>query len=533
MSKPNLKTAMQVTALKSLLWLALLATSLAWGRDFVPAMYQSSSVCGSEARGAECLGWVVWDRASLYDPNMDDFDRRFTFAHEAFHAVQFNYPEFREDWCVPDTKSKGPGGWLMEGMADAVAMDWAGSRNSSVKPDPETQWRFDGLRSYRRSLHRPDNSLYFYATSSFWRYLHEVCGDYSLWHAVLENHPGEAGRCPLVPGDHEKKELVAKRSTHPVLIVDRDAEPVESADIRNYVGAFKSALDFYRDNGFEEPCLQLEDTTLSPEKAYVIRDANIRDDAGTARETAEEEPTASSQEIASADKTILKRVDRNLSYFLTLMCSGVKNVKAESRSRYCRSYEEEKVGGLTVAYLAFINAFSEGWHNGKRPYHPDGPYKTPVDRLFESYPKKNMPVERGCLTLKEGAVELDIPELASVCVELESPEYSVRHEYHVIVSGPLYALGQLHLGWHGCYRAPWGTLADDSSIEAGQEGDQATGHKFWVLKPGLVRPGCDSRRDDYTLVLSNMARKAYETRATESLQFRIEKTVDADLESGP
>jgi hypothetical protein len=96
-------------------------------------------------------------------------------AHELFHGVQASYPLFREH-C-----QNGPGGWISEGIAQAVGADLAAWSSRNVNhPNRGGQWVAHrwGLRDYSTPLPQMKSDsvsekTLAYGASSFWRYLGE------------------------------------------------------------------------------------------------------------------------------------------------------------------------------------------------------------------------------------------------------------------------------------------------------------------------------------------------------------------------
>jgi hypothetical protein len=495
-------------------WIALLAfsiVSVVGADEFVPGMYQSGGVCGTTVRGTDCPGRIVWDSADFYSEKMSDYDRRFVFPHELFHAVQFGYLPFRSLWCETDgVASRGPGGWVMEGMADMVAQDWAASRKFNFQPAPKSVWRYNGLRYYSDPLFKPVGGESFYATSSFWRHLKDKCGSYAILQSVLADDPGLLRNCPSLRGQDPEKIKPSENFEQPFFILEPDGDLFDPGESGKYTFALATAAAFYRDAGFDPICL-LEDPTKYSPNGYTIRSTVIDDNAGTAQQDSDDtgdegggsQPAGSG--IGEADLKFLELVDKILSEFVARLCGGGDD--DARKSPYCETYAQEQAGGLAVAYLAFVNDFSERIVTGKVEF--TSLRESAVEQIFRN----------GCIRVIDGAFSLDIAELASRCVQLYRP-YTPRHTYHVIASGPLSALDRLHLGWHGCYAAPRKRIIDQN---------QVSGEKIWVLRSQGGRPGCRSTRDDYTLVFSNVALRAEDTRKISNIHVRIERVVEGAM----
>jgi len=500
------------------------ADTVSGSEEIVPAAYRSPEVCATiNADGDADPGRIVWDRASLHAPIMDDFDRRFTFAHELFHAVQFAYPKYRSLWCSfgQKVRSTGPGGWLSEGMADAMAWDWAVSRRFSIQPAPGSNWRYDGQRYYSDPLHHPEGAVAYYATSSFWHFLKRKCDGYDIVKAILANEPHRVDSCASVLGLPPLGFALSEEFDTPFLILDPVGKLLDDEEIGIYKFALTTAAAFYRDAGFERPFLKAEPAADYSHSRFLIRSMEIDSDAGGEESLPEPEPckdsrpTTPSGALGKPDQEFLRLVDGVLSRFLAKLCGGKSG--DGSTSPYCAAFEQEEIGGLAVAYTVFINEFNEDIVTGKRPF-PTAPGQD-CQGVFQVHSNSatSQLFRQDCVQPVNGAYDLDIPELASTCIQLNRP-YSTRNTYHVIASGPLVDLDRLQLGWHGCPAAPLGTEPDS---------DQApTGQKFWVLRPHLGRPGCTSKRDDYTLVFSNIARSAAETTAIRSVSVTIEAALE-------
>lgn len=119
-------------------------------------------------------------------PNQKPLEQKIAIPHELFHAVQYSYFSLlntcnwdggEQNWGVSVDE------WFLEGMTEAMALEWAETRHNSVMKDKGRKMRTRGWRPYNISLDlssglrgggmnaKPNNYGMPYRTSSFWRFL--------------------------------------------------------------------------------------------------------------------------------------------------------------------------------------------------------------------------------------------------------------------------------------------------------------------------------------------------------------------------
>lgn len=478
----------------------------------VPALYPGK-VCGTTERGRKCSLSMIWHPDAFYSDNLNDFDRLFVFPHELFHAVQFNYMPLRTTWCREDTTtaSRGPGGWLVEGMAEAVALDWADTKGYSSRPAPGEDWRMDGFRDYNYPLHKPKDDLDYYASSSFWRYLNHQCPDYLIFKAILEGEPATVDQCREKKARFPIKTGVYwERDQKNFWMLNADNGFFDLYNTTPFEEAVSSAAAFYDSYGFSQPCLAIEVAPDNSREGIAAHFQVIDKNAGTVKKCEEEDKSESKDESPApppikpgSHRVWLDRVDWVLSRYVGVRCAP--GHPDQLRGSYCDSYYSGKPGGLAVAYLAFINERTEDVLNGTIPVKG----KKREEAIFGN----------DCIPPKDGEFELSIKELASVCVRLDS-SYKADQVYHVTVEGPVQALKRLHLGWHRCPAPSLGIRREEDNPDRGR--------KIWLLKPMFSsREYCVSQQPDYTLVFSNVAREASKTTEIKGLMASVRLAVNA------
>lgn len=112
--------------------------------------------------------------------------RAVVLSHELFHAVQFSYAAVLKkcDWVFEDKFwSSSSEDWFLEGMAEAMAMDWLKFYHNNLMNDEGAKVRIRGWRPYNSPLNlsgfssgggidaEKRNLDQAYRTSSFWRFL--------------------------------------------------------------------------------------------------------------------------------------------------------------------------------------------------------------------------------------------------------------------------------------------------------------------------------------------------------------------------